>query len=216
MTALATEWLNQVQYELYPVGILLAGSDDVASLPWQPISRAALAPATVIKPGRAIAWVALDEHTGTLKLAEKSQALAGFRHQNRKFGSSLVMLGQTDGILVNGVPALPMAALALKDCVVLAAGFHVFVTERVKPYDGPTPAALFGKPCPFCRLPHADGSRVAMCRCGVGYHLEPKREGASDDDPSAPLRCFERAAKCISCSRNLTTKEYLEWEPTQL
>ena len=145
-----------------------------------------------------------------------SQALAIFRIvRRRRMGNALAMISQAKDILVNGLPALPLAILAAKDSITLGPGCLCYVTERIKPFVGQPSGEQLTQKCPFCRLLTDSSSRVVTCLCGAAYHWE-----TSESHPNTPendrLRCFEKIQNCLSCGRQLGKEETLVWDPATL
>jgi len=162
-------------------------------------------------------YVSVDPETGRPKTVDNaSQALAIFRMVRRgRMGNALAMLSQANDILVNGLPALPLAILAAKDSITLGPGCLCYVTERIKPFVGQPSGEQLTQKCPFCRLITDVSTRVVNCMCGAAYHWE-----TSESHPNTPendrLRCFEKIQNCLSCGRQLSKEETLIWDPATL
>ncbi len=165
-----------------------------------------------------VTWITADPATGDIRPADPGSALAGFLSVPRRLGNGLGLLACGDGILVNGLPALPFTMLTTRDSLTLIPGQLYYVTERFRPYVGPPTEEMQKKKCPFCNLPFADPkSRVVTCFCGQVYHWE-----SADSHPGTPekkrLDCFTKVRACLSqtCRRTLTANEYLIWDPREL
>ncbi len=161
--------------------------------------------------------VSVDPDTGMPKTADHAaQALAVFRIVRRgRRGNALAMISQGEDILVNGLPALPLAVLAPKDSITIGPGCLCYITERIKPFVGQPSAEQLTQKCPFCRLVTDAGTRVVTCLCGAAYHWE-----TAESHPQTPendrLRCFEKIQNCLSCGRQLSKDETLVWDPATL
>lgn len=211
-----TETLNPLLFEIHMARI---GSDppyDPSASPWSSGKQEPSLKPLSIAENAGVEWFARDAKAQTIKqVPERSAASVGFSFVRNRGKPALALLANTDGILVNGRPALPLNILAVKDCLVLGPAVHAYVTERVRPYIGPPPESLIGKQCPFCRIPFTADTTIATCRCGAAYHYEQP----TDETEAAPddiLRCFEKVRQCLACSRELTLKEHLEWDPAKL
>lgn len=161
----------------------------------------------------------IDSESGCLAgVAGLEPACVEFRVVQRKLGPALVMLPQRRGVLVNGLPALSMAVLRPQDSVVVSAGEHLLVTERIRPYVGPPTTEMLAAKlkCPLDRLPVTADTRVVTCgHCGLPYHNET--EHSHPHTPEAErLDCFSKVKSCLSCGRPLTLEETLAWDPATL
>jgi hypothetical protein len=205
--------MSQHHFELHPVAVLGDDPADLAAVPWQPAQRPAAPPPLALE--EAGVGVAVDPHTGRLRTAPHAEAAALFYPVPRRLGADLAMVTLTDGVLVNGLPALPLTVLSVKDAVTLAPGCLCYVTERVLPFVGTPAGELLGKQCPFCRLACDEKTRVVTCHCGAPYHFE-----AADSHPNTPaddrLECFTKVQTCLACNRPLTREPHLLWDPSEL
>lgn len=191
---------------------------DPNSFPWDSKKKkeeARSKPLTICESD-GLVWARDDSRSKSLeRVRDSSDATVGFRFVRHRGKAALAMLPRTDGALVNGRPALPLAILSVKDCLVLGHAVHAYVTERVRPYIGPPPAEYLSKQCPFCRIPFTPETELVTCRCGAAYHYERNGPGKSED-ADEPLMCFEKARRCLACERPLVLEEYLEWDPAKL
>jgi len=204
--------LNLGRFELHAVSGG-GGDADLAAAPWGAEAPARSKAEAVISPEDGVAWTRLKEtDEGLIRILSREEAVAGFRVVRRRLGAALAMIVQGEGVLVNGVPALPLAILSVKDSLVLAPGRHYYVTQRLKPYIGTPPGHVLNKPCPFCQIPLTDDTRIYLCPCGAAYHYETA-ESHPDVEESERLNCFGKIEKCLSCSRRLSLEEFLEWDP---
>jgi hypothetical protein len=172
------------------------------------------APPLQIGEGDETVWINVDPATGQLVRVDGPRAaVAGLRVVPRRLSPALVLLARNDGILVDGLPALPLTVLATKDGLVVGPGCLVHVTERVRPHVGPPGEDLLGKKCPFCKIAIDADTRVVTCRCKAAYHHETKESHPHEKEP---LTCFEKVQACLVCGRPLTTESYLTWNPATL
>lgn len=204
------------QHELHPAGSLAAAPLEPEGLAWHEAQPVPPLPPLSVNEAEGTVWVTVDPRTGRLeRAADAGTAAAGFRTVRRRLKNDLAMLALRPGILVNGLPALPLTVLTVKDSIVLAPGCLAYVTERVRPFSGTPPAELLGRPCPLCRMPVDAKTRIVICQCGAPYHHET--EASHPDLPEDDrLRCFERVKICLSCNRPVTADEYLAWGPSDL
>jgi hypothetical protein len=145
----------------------------------------------------------------------EQDSVATFAVIKRRFGPALCMTAHRDGVLVNGLPALDFTVLRPRDSLVIAAGIHSYVTERIRPYVGaPSPEQISEK-CPFCRIPVTIDTRIVTCQCGVVYHHETEESHPAIDEKDR-LNCLSKVRVCLSCSRPVTLEEYLVWDPGTL
>lgn len=163
--------MNASTFEIHPAGL---GADEPSAV-WaysQARPVPALLPLAVAEPDKTL-WVTVERATGQIQqTADAAAALAGFRLVHRRLGAALAMLAMADGILVNGLSALPLSVLTTRDSVTLAPGCLYYVTERIRPFLGAPTGELLGKKCPLCRLAPDPQSRVLVCVCGAPYHWE--------------------------------------------
>jgi hypothetical protein len=183
----------------------------------RPGQSAPAAPAPLAVSPAETLLVTVDGTSGELRKTENSsQAVAAFRTVRRgRMGNALAMLALGEDILVNGLPALPLAVLAPKDSITLGPGSLCYITERIKPFVGQPSGDLLKQKCPFCRLLTDASTRIVTCQCGAAYHWE-----TADSHPQTPendrLRCFEKIHNCLSCGRQLSKEETLIWDPATL
>jgi len=170
----------------------------------------------VVTPGNTL-YASVDPDSGQIRQIETvSEALAVFRMVARgRLGNALAMISRAGDILVNGLPALPLAVLAAKDSLTLGPACLCYITERIKPHVGPPSEEQQKQKCPFCRLATDAFTRVVTCMCGAAYHWE-----TAESHPNTPendrLRCFEKIQNCLSCGRQLSKEETLVWDPATL
>lgn len=216
MMKTSTESTNSLLYEIH---VARFGSDppyDSTSSPWNRGKQESSLQPLSIAESAGLLWFAPNPKSQSLKrVPKRKDATVGFRFVRNRGKPALAMLPNTDGVLVNGRPALPLNILAVKDCLVLGHAVHAYVTERVRPYVGPPPESLIGKPCPFCRIPFTADTIIATCRCGAAYHYEQPTD-ETKANPDEILRCFEKVRQCLACGRQLTLEEHLEWDPAKL
>jgi hypothetical protein len=204
--------LDLGRFELHSVAGDSAG-EEIAASPWADAAPPASIAEATVAAGDGLIWVRLNaEGEGLSRTQNRAEAAAGFRVVRRRLGASLAMLSQSEGVLVNGVPALPLSVLSVKDSIVLAPGKHFYVTQRLKPYIGSPPQHVLNKPCPFCQIPITDDTRIYLCPCGAPYHYETAESHAQVEETER-LNCLEKIEKCLSCGRKLTLEEFLEWDP---
>ena len=208
--------LNLGRFELHAVSGGGREAADLAAAPWGAEPSARSTAEAVISAADGVTWTRLNEpDAGLSRAPSPDEAVAGFRVVRRRLGAALAMFVQGEGVLVNGIPALPLAILSVKDSVVLAPGRHFYVTQRLKPYIGAPPEHVLNKPCPFCQIPLTDDTRVYLCPCGAAYHYETA-ESHGHVEESERLNCFGKIEKCHSCSRRLSLEEFLEWDPATM
>jgi hypothetical protein len=211
-----TESLNSLFYEIH---MARCGSDpqyDPSASPWNSGKQEPSRKPLSICESDGIVWFTPNAKSQSLKrVRQRSASAIGFSFVRNRGKPALALLSNTDGVLVNGRPALPLSILAVKDCLVLGPAVHAYVTERVRPYVGAPPESLIGKQCPFCRIPFTADTTIASCRCGAAYHYEQPTD-ETEADPDEILRCFEKVRQCLACGRQLTLEEYLEWDPARL
>jgi hypothetical protein len=123
----------------------------------------------------------------------------------------LLALNPAGGLfLVNGQPVPSMAMLAEKDEFSLNHGRAFFVTLFNQRRVGPPDSALVGKPCPVCRAPFREQSRVYHCVCGAGIHDQSANEEVGTLD-CLPL-CEE--GFCPVCrSQPIIAQDGFTWLP---
>ncbi len=205
--------LNLGRFELHTLADKSEAPADIAASPWAEQQPPASYAEATIAPDDQLVWVRLNKtNEGLSRTRNRDEAVAGFRVVRRRLGSALAMIVQGEGVLVNGVPALPLAVLSVKDSVVLGPGRHFYVTQRLQPYLGPPPQHVLNKPCPFCQIPITDDTRIYLCPCGAPYHYETA-ESHPQVEASERLNCYAKIEKCLSCGRRLTLEEFLEWDP---
>lgn len=208
--------LNLGRFELHATVGDGAEHADVASLPWIDEAPPTTKAEVTVSYEEGVVWARLNKtNEGLSRTRNRDEAAAGFRIVRRRLGSALAMITQGEGVLVNGVQALPLAVLSVKDSVVLAPGRHFYVTQRLKPYIGAPPQHVLNKPCPFCQIPITDDTRIYLCPCGAPYHYETA-ESHGQVEESERLNCYGKIEKCLSCSRRLTLEEFLEWDPATM
>src|SRR5579859_695366 len=170
----------------------------------------------VVSPADTL-FVTVDADTGQIGRAQRpAEAVAAFRMVRRgHMGNALAMLALGEDILVNGLPALPLAVLAPKDSITLQPGRLCYITERIKPFIGQPSGEHLKQKCPFCRLVTDATTRIVTCQCGAAYHWE-----TAESHPQTPendrLHCFDKIHNCLSCGRPLTKEESLIWDPATL
>lgn len=205
--------LNLGRFELHSLAGDAEAPTDVASSPWAdhraPVTRTEAG----VSPADGVVWLRLNKtNEGLSRTKSREEAVVGLRMVRRRLGSALAMVVQGEGVLVNGMPALPFVVLSVKDSIVLAPGRHFYVTQRLKPYIGPPPKHVLNKPCPFCQIPITEDTRIYLCPCGAAYHYETAESHAAVEE-SERLNCFGKIEKCLSCGKGLTLEEFLEWDP---
>jgi hypothetical protein len=200
-------------FELHPVSFRAAQADGPDESAWPTAAPPPAQPIRVPADGQ-IVWVAQQAGPEPLRRVGRAvDADAGFCQVRRRQSGVLAMIVQRHDILVNGRPALPLSILSARDAVVVGPGVHAYVTERYKPYIGAPTGPLTGKPCPFCRIPFTPETQVVTCRCGAAYHYEVVSPPGPDGEQE-PLRCVTRIRQCLSCQRELSLEEHLEWDPS--
>jgi hypothetical protein len=205
--------LDLGRFELHSVAGGAAREDEAFASPWSGLASPGSTADGAIATRDGLVWLRVnDEGQGLLRTEHPQEATAGFRVVRRRLGAALAMVAQAEGVLVNGVPALPLSVLSVKDSIVLAPGKHYYVTQRLKPYVGSPPQHVLNKSCPFCQIPIADDTRIYLCPCGAPYHFETAESHAPVEEAER-LNCLEKVEKCLACGRKLTLEEFLEWDP---
>ena len=213
------------QFELYTYAT--AGGDPspwnadevpAAATDWQrpqPVEASVLVIAGEGKPDEEPIWIGTRRGSNQLRrVPDRKQALAGFQVVQRRLGHALGMWAIHPRVLLNGLPAMPFTVLAPRDALVIAAGNHTYVTERIRPYVGPPTAEMLGKMCPYCQIPIEEDTQVVTHRCGVVYHYETE-ESHPDTPAEDRLNCLEKIQVCLSCGHPVTLDETLVWEPEE-
>jgi hypothetical protein len=141
----------------------------------------------------------------------------GFQVVRRQFSALLALRSLRDDLLINGLPALRFSVLTSQDSIFLAGPRRMFyVTERFFPRIGPPTEQSVGRDrCAHCRNVLEAGTRTVNCYCGALYHWETA-ESHPHLKAEDRLDCLERRKVCASCQRELTTKEYLVWDPVMI
>jgi hypothetical protein len=159
--------------------------------------------------------VSVDPDTGHLvRTLDPGEAAAALAVVQRRVVKTLAVRPRRRSVRVNGLPALDLTVLALRDSVSLAPGAIAYLSERVTPHVGPPTQELLGVKCPFCRLAFTPETRVVGHRCSdsIAYHWE-----TAESHPHIPaedrLDCFAKLRDCQSCNRPLVLEEYLAWDP---
>ncbi len=193
---------------------------DVASLPYRAAARRPARPALSVWESDAMVWVRLsgpDAPSPFTPIPAREPAALGFQVVRRQFSAYLALRSLRDDLLVNGLPGLRFSVLASQDSILLAGPRLMFyVTERFFPHVGPPPDQSVGRDrCAHCRNVLEAGTRVVSCHCGALYHWETEESHPhlSADDR---FDCLERRKACACCQRELTTKEYLVWDPVTI
>jgi hypothetical protein len=198
---------SEVLYELHPASLV---SRERSGHGCQPEQEPRRGPPIRITGSETFFWARMNPERGTLEPVEDpDEATLGFRMVNRRISMDLVMVTSEDHVLVNGVPSLKLVVLGPKDSVMLGQNRLFYVTQRVKPHVGAPTEAMINEKCPFCRIPIRAESSVVSCSCGAVYHNEP---------PSGeqPLECFRKMNNCLQCGKEMSTREYLVWDPEEL
>jgi hypothetical protein len=202
-------------FEIHPVRIE-AVSQAAADLPWHEAAVTQQLAPWKITAEDGLRWVSFDAEKGEWLPAEaKNEKTLGFKVVHRKLGNELAVLTNDSARLIDGLPALPLSVVGTKQSIVLAPGWLGYVTERVKPHVGTPLLAHLNLKCPFCRIPVDDKTRIVTCRCGAPYHHETA-ESHPDTAENDRLKCFEKVKTCLSCSREITLREHLVWDPATL
>jgi hypothetical protein len=82
-------------------------------------------------------------------------------------------------VRVNDRPVPRIAVLAIGDQ--LQIGDAVLHLTRYREFPvGPPSAEMLGRPCPVCRVPFDEKTRVYVHDCGLAMHLEPESKPAED------------------------------------
>jgi hypothetical protein len=203
---------DQNQFELY----LADAPDDAAAVAYHAPAPAATTlarprlPALVVREADGVIWASVNPG-GIEQLAGPSEAALGMRVVRRGLSSRLALHCPLTDVHVNGLPALSLTILAVKDSLLMAGSLY-YVTQRVQPLVGAPEKGLLGKKCLMCRLPLDAQTRVVTCHCGGHFHHE-----TLDSHPHVPdtdrLDCFSKIEACLACGRTLTTSDYLLWYP---
>jgi hypothetical protein len=201
-------------FEIHPARI--AADEGGTKLPWHDAQVPDQIPPYRLSAGDGLVWLKFDTASGTLsKTTHVHEASLGLKVVGRKLGAELALLPRREGMLVNGLPALPLNVVGAKDSIVPAPGWIAYVTERVKPHVGAPDPEHVGMKCPFCRIPVTVETRIVTCRCGAPYHHE-----TSESHPHVAekdrLVCFTKVRTCLSCTRPLSLAEHLVWDPATL
>jgi hypothetical protein len=206
-----------VRFELHLCEIESSPIGDVADLPFRPVARRPTRPALAIWESDTMAWVRVSGRDAPALFAAipaREPGAMGFQVVRRSFSTYLALRSRRDDLLVNGLPALRFSVLSSQDSILLAEPRLMFyVTERFFPRVGPPLDEAVGRErCAHCRHVLEAGTRVVNCHCGALYHWETA-ESHSDLSPDDRLDCLERRKACVRCQRELTTQEYLAWNP---
>ncbi|MFV1965913.1 MAG: hypothetical protein ACC628_10850, partial [Pirellulaceae bacterium] len=105
--------------------------------------------------------------------------------------------------------------LGTRDSVRLGACELYYVTQRITPHVGQPTEDIIGQKCPVCAIEIDKNTSVVTCRCSAVYHDETV-DSHPDVDEQDRLNCFEKIKTCLSCGREVTSEEYLEWDPTEM
>jgi hypothetical protein len=207
-------------FELHAAGLEPDEIVDAAHLPFYPAARRPSAAAISIWEDARLVWVETAEGSGSAPLevipSRKAGAL-GLQVVRRQFSAYLAMQSLRDDVLVNGLPAMRFSALSSQDSIVLGEPQQMFyVTERFFPWVGPPPEKSVSRErCAHCRHVLEAGTRVVSCYCGALVHWETA-ESHPHVNEGDRLDCAERRKMCPCCGRELTTQEYLVWDPATI
>ena len=114
---------NQNQYELHSAGLGLDESADLDSFPWQQEQQPDADPPFAVRGTDGTVWARLNGESGLLERMEgPANAEFAFRVLKRRFSTDMAMLTRRHDVLVNGLPALKLTLLGIKDSVRLAPG----------------------------------------------------------------------------------------------
>ncbi len=177
-------------------------------------------PSNVLQPfsismGESFVRVRVDERSGELqRVAELSESSVVFSVIGDSQSRHLGMTALHDGVLVNGLPALPFSILASRDVIKLGPSLF-YLTERFTPHVGPPTVKMLGRQCRFDKIPVDEKTWVVSCWCGEVYHHETDGTHPSLPDEER-LDCLSKIKKCQTCGRKLTTVPYLTWDPETL
>jgi hypothetical protein len=206
-----------IRFELHAAKVEQGEIVDAAHLPWRPARRLPSQPALTVWDGDGPTWARVDAPDAPAPLATipaRQPGALGLEIVRRQFSAYLALRSLRDDLLVNGLPALRFSVLSSQDSLVLTGpGLTFYVTERFFPRVGPPPAEAIGRErCAHCRTVFAADDRIVSCYCGALYHWHTK-ETHPDQADGDRLECLQQRKLCACCQRELTTKEYLVWDP---
>lgn len=207
-------------FELHPAGLEPAEIDDVSRLPWRPAAPRPSPAALLIWEEDSLMWVEVAERNHSVSLEvipSRKPGAVGLQVVRQQFSAHLAMRSLRDDVLVNGLPAMRFSALSSQDSILLGGPRQMFyVTERFFPWVGPPPEkAVSRERCAHCRNVLEADTRVVGCYCGGWVHWETADSHPHVDEKDR-LDCAERRKMCPCCGRELTTQEYLVWDPATI
>jgi hypothetical protein len=130
-----------------------------------------------------------------------------------KGGRLAVACESVGAVSINGRPCPRLTLMAERDAL-CAGDQRLHLSRFVKPYAGPTPAHLAGKPCTVCQLPLEADSRVLVCaHCGAAQHDE---SGLDDRPGDERLECADLTTTCPTCQQRLYREEGFTFVPEEL
>jgi hypothetical protein len=201
---------SQTVFELQPESIKTTQPADIHEVKWKEKELEPKGePFRIAGPDYVWArWNAEESRLERLPSSEGADFC--FFTTQRRLSEQLVMVSSKHDVLVNGVPALRITMLELKDSVVFGPNRIYYLNVRVTPHVGAPTKAMLRKKCPICKTRFKKGTSVVSCYCGRVYHHETPE--SHPDIPEEDLyRCFDRVEHCLGCGKKLTLEESLLW-----
>jgi hypothetical protein len=201
---------SKMIFELQPECIVSTQPADIGELTWREKDPEPKGETFRVE-GTDYAWARWSAAEGRLERLENSEgAEFCFFTVKRRLNEQLVMVTSKHDVLVNGVPALSITMLELKDSVIFGPNRIFYLNVRVRPHVGAPTKEIQRKKCPLCKTRFKEGTSVVTCYCEMAYHNETPE--TQPDIPEDELyRCFEKVERCLGCGKALTCEETLLW-----
>jgi hypothetical protein len=137
-----------------------------------------------------------------------TSVLETIRYQDQTY---LTML-PGEAIRSGGWPLPLVAVLRVRDQVRVGDRWLLHVSRFTRPYVGPPPDELIGRPCSYCRIEFVPETVVSICPyCRTPVHCEDA-ESASNPEVG-PLECARLMSECHHCHQPVVLEASYEYVP---
>ncbi len=132
--------------------------------------------------------------------------------ENPALPRSLLVLPESDQLLINGVRPALLKVLSPGDILTIA-GWHWLLVRHFRPEPEDVPAFLAEENCPVCGMPLKLSKTMLRCEKGCAYHCE---DPSQPENRSSLLNCYFESRDCVICGSEKRLDDQLIPDPSSL